>query len=423
MTIGDTMFIIRRFFYVDPQVEFEKGRTAFENKKFATALKLFEKSYKKFDTEEMKLIALDNAALSAQSANLYEKAASLYYQLLLRTTANNSSTKDILQNIDRTQQMIRLGKKSSIPMNELHFLKFLILLSEKNFEKLSLFYNKNKKDFTDSYGNAISNTWKLVHSGETFIEHETLPNIELPQEFMKIKEQAENVMQRCSLCKVELSLKDDDQIIQKGTEFHITGVLTAHAPLSIVSLPIKTGSRGRLISSTTPDLPLNLSTGENYTVSFTLVPNLPGKWKIGPINLKYEIPQESGEYPSNSNSLSVKAKDAEPALKVSMTSETLEEDFEYSVLVAAENVGKIQLQDILIKLEVPEGVKIAQGTEEKIISSLGEGENFQFEVIFRFDLEQTHFDGRVVRVNGIMGDGQRLAKGSIKLGGKPMEQE
>ncbi|MHA1543400.1 MAG: hypothetical protein ACTSQH_10535, partial [Candidatus Hodarchaeales archaeon] len=272
-----------------------------------------------------------------------------------------------------------------------------------------------------SYGSAINSTWDLVHSGETFIEHETLPSIQLPQEFLKIKQEAENIMQRCSLCKVELSLQDENQIIQKGTEFQITGVLTAHAPLSIIALPLKTGSRGRLISSTMPELPLNLSTGENYSISFTLIPNLPGKWKIGPINIKYEIPHESGEYPSNSNTLSVKAKDAEPALKISMSSETLEEDFEYSVVIFAENVGKIQLQDISIKLEVPEGVNIAQGTEEKIISSLGEGETFQYEVVFRFDLEQTHFDGRVIRVNANLGEEQRLAKSSIKLGGKPVE--
>ena len=415
------MFIIRRFLRVDPQVDFENGRTAFEKKKYRTALKLFEKSYKKFDTEEMKLIALDNAALSAQNARMYSKAAELYYQSLLSITANNRPTKVILQNIDRTLQMIRLGKKSTIPTNELRYLQFLIFLSEKDFEKLSTFYNKYRKEFTDSYGIAISSTWELVHSGETFIEHETLPNILLPQEFQKIKQDAENVMQRCSLCKIELSLKEDDQIIQKGTEFQLTGVLTAHAPLSVVSLPLKTGTRGRLISSTTPELPLNLSTGENYSISFTLVPNLPGKWKIGPINLKYEIPQEDGEYPTNSNQVRVNAKDAEPALKIGLSSETLEEDFEYSVLVIAENVGKIQLQDISIKLEMPEGVKIAQGTEEKIISSLVEGETFQYEVIFRFDLELTHFDGKVIKVNGFMGEGQRLAKGSIKLGGKPID--
>ncbi len=415
------MFIIRRFLYVDPQVDFEKGRTAFEKKNYRTALKLFEKAYKKFDAEEMKLIALDNAALSAQNARMYTKAANLYYQSLLYTTVNNRSTKNILQNIDRTLQMIRLSQKSSISLNELRYLKFLIYLSEKDFEKLSTFYNKYRKEFTDSYGSAISSTWELVHSGETFIGHETLPNIELPQEFQEIKQEAENIMQRCSLCKVELSLKDDSQIIQKGTEFQLTGVLTAHAPLSIVSLPLKTGTRGRLISSTIPELPLNLSTGENYSISFTLVPNLPGKWKIGPISLKYEIPHEKGEYPTNSNQLRVNAKEAEPELRISLSSETLEEDFEYSIVVIAENVGKIQLQDISIKLEVPEGVKITQGTEEKIISSLVEGETFQYEVIFRFDLEQTHFDGRVIRVNGFMGESQRLAKGSIKLGGKPVD--
>ena len=415
------MFIIRRFFNVDPQVDFEKGRAAFEKKKYKTALKLFEKSYKKFDSDEMKLIAIDNAALSAQNARIYSKAADLYYLSLLSITKNNRPVKEVIQNIDRTLQMIRLSQKSAIMPNELRYLKFLIFLAEKDFDKLSAFYTKFKKEFTDTYGNAIIKTWDLVHSGETFVANESLPDMGLPEEFRKIEQDAENVMQRCSLCKVELSVEDENQTFQKGTEFQITGLLTAHAPISITSMPIKTGSRGRLISSTTPELPLNLSTGENYSISFSLVPNLPGKWKVGPLNLKYEIPRESGEYPANSNTLNIKAKDAEPALKINLTSETLEEDFEYQVLVSTENIGKIQLQDISIKLDVPEGVEIAQGTEEKFISSLVEGETFQFEVIFRFDVEQTHFDGRVIRVNGYMGEDQRLAKGSIKLGGKPVE--
>ena len=416
------MYIIRRFLRIDPQIDFEKGREAFENKKYRSALKLFERSYKKFDSEEMKLIALDNAALSAQNAGIYSKAADLYYRLLLVITKNNQPVKEIIQNIDRTMQMVRLSQKSTVVLNELQYFKFLIYLAEKDFEKLSTFYSKFKKNFTDSYGNAITTTWDLVHSGETFVAHETLPTIDLPEEFQNIKLEAENVMQRCSLCKVELSLKDDNQIYQKGTEFEISGLLTAHAPISITSIRLKTGSRGRLITSTTPELPLKLSTGENYSISFTLVPNLPGKWKIGSLSLQYEIPNETGEYPAASNNLNIKAMDAEPALKINLFSETLEEDFEYLVTVSTENVGKIQLQDIVIRLDVPEGVKIIQGTEEKLISSLVEGETFQFEVLFRFDVEQTHFDGRVIRVNGYMGEEQRLAKGSIKLGGKNKEE-
>jgi uncharacterized membrane protein len=164
-------------------------------------------------------------------------------------------------------------------------------------------------------------------------------------------------------------------------------------------------------------MPLNLSTGENYTVNYSLVPNLPGEWKIGPLAVKYTIPKEEGEYSSSSNKIPVEAKDAEPALKISLDSETIEEDLEYFLTVTSENNGKIALQNINIKLDIPEGVKISQGTEEKVISSLVEGETFQFDITVQLDLEMTHFEGRVIRVEGFIDDSHRLAKSSIKIGG------
>ena len=412
------MSFIRRFFRVDPQTCFEDGRTAFEKKKYTKSYKLFLKAYQRFDSEEMKFLSLDNAALSAEKAKLYEKAVSLYYQITLDNTRKNCSVKEILVNIDRTLNMIRLGKNASIKTNELHYLKFLLYLTEKDFENLNIFYNKNKKDYNDSYGEAINRAWSLIHSSDTFVQKEKLPNIVIPDEFESMKQKAESIMQRCSLCKAELILDDNTQIIEKGTQFVLTSLLTAHAPISIQSIVLKTGSRGRLISTSTPELPLNLSTGENYTITYSLVPNLPGKWKLGPLSIRYTIPQEDGEYSSSSNKLPVKAKDAEPALKLFLDSETIEEDLEYAVTVTSENIGKIALQNVNIKLDFPEGVKISQGTEEKTISSLVEGETFQFGVTFKFDVEMTHFEGRVIKAECFIDDEHRLAKSSIKLGSK-----
>ncbi|MHA2289494.1 MAG: hypothetical protein ACXABG_11980 [Promethearchaeota archaeon] len=412
------MSFIRRILGVDPQTNFEKGRNAFEKNNFKLAFKLFHKAYQQFDTEEMKLLALDNAALSAEKAKLYGNASELYYQQILRVTAKNSPNREILQSIDRTLQMIRLSKKSKIPSNQVRYLQFLIYLSEKDFEKLTSIYETNKKTLTDSYGKALELAWTLIHSSETFIEHEPLPTIAIPVEFNKIKVKAEEIMQRCSLCKSELYLGDKNQIIEKGSEFLLSTSLTAHAPISISSIFLRTGSQGRLISTSTPELPLKLSTGENYTINFSLIPNLPGKWMIGPLVVTYEIPNEDGEYPSNSNRFMIEAKDAEPALDLKMESETIEEDLEYLVTVIVENIGKISLQNINIKIDLPEGVEISQGTEEKMISSLAEGETFSFEIAFKFDLEQTHFDGRVIRTECFIGEQHRLAKSSIKLGGK-----
>ncbi|PWI47958.1 hypothetical protein CEE45_09290 [Candidatus Heimdallarchaeota archaeon B3_Heim] len=412
------MSFIRRIFGVDPQTNFEKGKTAFEKNNFKSAFKFFQKAYLRFDTEEMNLLALDNAALSAEKAKLYENAAELYYQQMLRITANNKPIKEIFQSIDRVLQMIRLSKKSNIPPNELRYIQFLIYLSEKNFEKLTSIYESNKKSFTDSYGKALATTWTLIHSSDTFVEHESLPTTAIPEEFSNLKLKAEEIMQRCSLCKSELFVADKSQIIEKGLEFQLSSTLTAHAPISINSIFLKTGSHGRLISTTTPELPLNLSTGENYTINYSLIPNLPGKWKIGPLIVTYGIPHEEGEYPSNSNKFLIEAKDAEPALNLNMESETIEEDSEYLVTVIVENIGKISLQNTLIKIDIPEGVKISQGTEEKLISSLAEGETFSFEIEIKFDLEQTHFDGRVIKTQCFIGEQHRLAKSSIKLGGR-----
>ena len=412
------MSFIRRFFRVDPQTNFENGRTAFDAKKYKKAYKFFLKAFQRLDSEEMKFIALDNAALSAEKANLYEKAVDLYFQLTLNVTRKGSPVKEIHVNLDRTLNMIRLSKNSLHKSNEIHYLKFLVYLSEKDFDNLSLFYNKIKKETNDSYGETINEAWSLIHSSDTFIMKERLPSAVIPDEFQSIKEKAEIIMQRCSLCKTELFLGEEEQIIQKGTDFKLSTKLTAHAPISIQSLALKTGTRGRLVSSSTPELPLNLSTGENYTITYTLIPNLPGEWKVGPLALRYTIPQEEGEYSSSSDKLLVEAKDAEPALQLSMNTETIEEDLEYAVTISSENIGKIALQNIAIKLHVPEGVKISQGTEEKIISSLVEGETFQFEVIFKLDMELTHFEGRVIRAEGFIDDTRRLAKTSIKLGGE-----
>jgi hypothetical protein len=412
------MSFIRRILGVDPQTNFEKGRTAFEKNNFKSAYKFFHKSYQQFDTEQEKLLALDNAALSAEKAKIYDSAAELYYQQILRVTATGKPNREIFQSIERTLQMVRSSKKPKIASNKIKYLQFLIYLSEKDFTKLTTIYEKNKRNLTDPYGKAIELAWKLIHSSETFLEHEPLPTIAIPDEFAKIKKKAEEIMQRCSLCQSELFIGDSNQIIEKGSEFFLSATLTAHAPISVNSIFLRTGSQGRLISTTTPELPLNLSTGENYTIKFSLIPNLPGKWSVGPLNVSYAIPNEDGDYPSSSNLYIIEAKDAEPALDLRMEFETLEEDHEYIVSVIAENIGKISLQNLQIKIEIPEGVAIAQGTEEKLISSLAEGETFSFEISFKFNLEQTHFDGHVIKSQCFIGDQHRLAKASIKLGGK-----
>ena len=75
------------------------------------------------------------------------------------------------------------------------------------------------------------------------------------------------------------------------------------------------------------------------------------------------------------------------------------------------------LQDIKIVPEIPEGIKIYEGTSEKYISTLGEGESFRYEIRVRFDIDRTHFSGYIIKAIGYIEDTKKLSKCSIKLGG------
>lgn len=411
------MFILRRIFGIDPQNDFSKARLAFDQGKYSLASKLFEKTYNRFDTIDMRIICLENAAIAAEYADKFEKSLELFYLTVLIKISSGQRPKGVLHDIDKAVQMARQSEKPSIPINKLIFMRFLIFLSEKEFDQLTALFNKLKFENSDKYKEAIERTWDLIHLSETFEKKELLPKIDLPKEFHTILDEAEKVMRRCSLCEIELRTIGQPEDVQKGTEFDLSATITAHANLSIGKINLKTGTRGRLLTSSTPELPLKLSTGENYSIIFSLIPNLPGKWPLGPLSLIYSIPSESGDYPVTSVPLFLKVKDAAPALKLSMNSETIEEDLEYLITISAENVGKTGLQDVKIVPEIPEGMKIYEGTGEKYISALGEGESFQYEIRVRFDLDKSHFSGYIIKANGYIEDNKKLSKCSIKLGG------
>ena len=414
---GELMSIFRRIFRINPQRDFSKARKAFDQGNYALASKIFQKTYKQFNTIEMKVISLENAAIAAEYADMFEKSQELYYRTVLIKLHIKQHPKEVLLDIDKILKMARRIEKPSIPLNKIAFMKFLIFLSEKNFDQLNSFYKKLKHEPSDKYSDAIEKTWILIHSADTFEKKENLPQVDLPKEFYNISDAAERVMQRCSLCEIFLKPTDQSEHIQKGTDFSLSATLTAHAPISIQKINLKTGTRGRILTSSTPEIPLKLSTGENYSFIFSLIPNLPGEWVLGPLSLVYSIPSELGEFPVASKTISIMVEDASPVLRLSMNSETIEEDLEYLITISAENVGKTTLQNVKILLEIPEGIKIHEGTIEKYISTLGEGESFQYEIRVRFPLDESHFSGHIIKITGFIEDNRRLSKYSIRLGG------
>ncbi len=412
------MSIFRRIFRINPQRDFLKGRKAFDQGKYALASKIFQKTYKQFDTIDMKIISLENSAIAAEYADMFGKSLELYYRTVLIKLSTGQQSKEVLPDINKAIQMARLSEKPSVPLNKLYYMKFLLFLSEKDFDQLAALYKKLKIESTDKYGDVIERTWTLIHSSETFEKKEQLPQVDLPKEFYNISDAAKEVMQRCSLCEIVLNLADQSEHIQKGTEFTLSATLTARASISIQKINLKTGTRGRILNSSAPVLPLIMSTGENYSIILSLIPNLPGEWLLGPLSLVYSIPSEQGEFPVVSKPISIVVEDAAPALRISMDSETIEEDLEYLITISAENIGKTTLQDVKIISEIPEEIKIHEGTKEKYISTLGEGESFIYEIRVRFSLDQSHFSGHIIKAFGFIGENRRLAKCSIKLGGR-----
>ncbi|MFX1282249.1 MAG: hypothetical protein ACFFB5_01280 [Promethearchaeota archaeon] len=412
------MHILRRIFRIDPQRDFSKAREAFDQGKYALASKIFLKTHNQFDTIDMKIISLENAAIAAEYADMFDRSLELYYRTVLIKLDTDQLPKEVLLDIDKALHMAQQCEKPSISINKLFLMKFLIFLSQKDFNQLNSLYKKLNFEISDKYSKAIEKTWLLIHSSDTFEKKETLPQVDLPNEFYSILEAAEQVMQRCSLCEIALRTNDQSEHIEKGTEFSLSATLTAYAHLSIQKTHLKTGTKGRVLTSSEPEFPLRLSAGENYSIIYSLIPNLPGEWLLGPLSLVYSIPSETGEYPVASKPILITVEDAAPALRLSMESETIEEDLEYLIIISAENVGKTALQDVKIVSEVPEGVKIHEGTREKHISTLGEGESFQYEINVQFELDRTHFSGYIIKANGYIEDNKRLSKCSIRLGGK-----
>ncbi len=417
------MSIFRQIFRPDPNFDFSKGKTAFEEKKYKSAYRSFMKAYKRFNSLDMQLLALDNAAVSAEKASIFEEASECYYKAVLLKLSDNRPTKEVMIEIDHVLQAIRLSKNPSIPSNKLLYMKLLIFLSKKQFDKLSSFYKKLRMKDNDEYKEAINTTWNLVHSKDTLEMHTSLPNIELPNEFNTYKKEAEHIMQRFGLCSIVLNEYNDPNLIQKGSEFSILVSLTAHSALSIKSINLKTGTRGRVLTSSIPELPLNLSSGENYSIIFSLLPNLPGEWVIGPLAISYSIPSEGEfEFPASSQPINVTVKEALPSLTIIMEKQTIEEDFEYLLRIKTENTGKTALMNVKLLVELPEGVQIIEGTTEKFISTFVEGETFQYEILVRFVIDQTHFDGHIIKAIGFIDENQQIAKSSIKLGGNKKEE-
>ncbi|MFW9854054.1 MAG: hypothetical protein ACFFFG_03310 [Candidatus Thorarchaeota archaeon] len=416
------MYLIRRIFRVDPRVELKKGQKAFDQRNFKSALKSFEKAFKKLSNVDMQIMALDNAALCAEKAFLFEKATELYYQLILLKLSNKNTkpSRLVMTDVNRAIAVAKSSPKPIIPVSKFLFMKFLIFLGENDLDKLIPLYEKLDHEVNDEYKEAIDTTWELIHAQDTYVQKKPLPDIDLPREFLPVKQEAEHFMQRLSLCQVTSLTHDSSKSLEKGSPFSVSGSFTVYAELAIASISLRIGSHGRIVSSILPQLPITLTEGTSQTVHYSLIPNLPGEWIIGPLTVVYRIPADHNttqEYSVISKTVTASIKEAPPALQLSMVSETIEEDHEYMITISAENIGKTSLQDLKIIMEIPDGVELDLGTGQKTIGVLGQGEVFSYELKIQFSLELTHFDGHIVKAAGYV-QNKRLAKCSLKIGGR-----
>ncbi|MHA1969192.1 MAG: hypothetical protein ACW964_15510, partial [Candidatus Hodarchaeales archaeon] len=107
------MSFLKKLFIKDPQVDFSKGRKAFDQGDYAKASRLFEKSHRRFNDTEMKVISIENAAISAEYAEKYETSQALYFHTIRTKLQSGQNPKNILPDIEKA---IQIGHQCEKPL-------------------------------------------------------------------------------------------------------------------------------------------------------------------------------------------------------------------------------------------------------------------------------------------------------------------
>lgn len=408
------MDFIKRLFKKNPQQDFLLGRDAFAEKSYNKALRHFEKAFSGFSDLKMKSSSIVNAATSAEYAENYGVASKYYYQSVLLKLQAKDPTSDVLKNIEKSYYLSRKIDKSPLNVYKLLYLRYITLLSLKDIKGATAIVPEYDSLVNDEHFAAIRLTNELIHSDKSFDEKTNLPFVKRPKEFDRIFNDASKYITGISACRANISLSTDTSI-EKGEKFSVTGEIKAFILINIKEIILKTGTRGNLVDHQS-SAPKMLGKGDSHKESFGVVPLLSGNWELGPLVVRYSLESDDKKlFEIHSDTINVSIREAKPSVDLDLKVVTVEEDFEYELIISVKNNGLTAVNDLKIITEIPERIEIKQGFPEKLISGLNEQQSFDFSVFINLPVEREKGESFKITAIAQLENKEQLKKSSVLI--------
>ena len=356
-------------------------------KEYSLAYQKFMKVFKSTRSNKIKLHALLNASTSAENLNEKGEASALLITAAKIQCLLNEQPKDIAETLEKSFNLLTKDNKrfSYDDLSEIiaPLMIFKIAIQDRNFtNKLAQQLSDNEithpfnKFALDTYNNFINHPEKIWET-ENFI---LFPD-GFPKEFTTYVRSVQDVIRGSSALLITLSSNYPE--IKTGGQITIQAKITNLTPLLIEKIYLQPGSKGQFISTTYDAKRINLTEKSTLKFDFILEPHLTGQWVIGPLNITYLV--NGKNYEVKSDTIKINVTPGSKALTLDLNFNVIEEDFEFEFNQVIENSGETPLENIKVQLKIPTGAKVTEGTPERSIFELRNGEKIEFSNKVKFE--------------------------------------
>ncbi|MHA2297631.1 MAG: hypothetical protein ACXAEU_07920 [Candidatus Hodarchaeales archaeon] len=396
-----------------------RGHDAFSVKDYISAYKYFMKASKAFyDNRRMVITSLTNAGIAAENLGYNEETASIYYQVSRLKAGERHSIHEIKESLEKARYFTKRIESSNY--SRVLVLAFLFSLASQDVSSAKKIIKEAKKQqevSSDSYLQFISAVWEIFNAKGTYVEKISFPDVKIPKEFQFITLVAEEICQANASLAVMLELPEGSpEKIKTGDKLRILAIIEPFAPVKILGYQLSPGNKGIIIKN--PEGTFKKQELSKKELEFVLEPQLTGKWVIGPLSLDYQLGKFN--FRQQSNFLDIEVEQAEARLKVETSVACIDEDFEYDLITSITNLGKGQLENVVINIKLPMGVKITSGTIKKIIAFLQPKEVWTFTSRLEFDIS-AFTTGHEIKIMAEYADKEQAT--SIVIGGTGDSQD
>ena len=367
---------------------FLDGMDYYSRKEYSLAYKNFMNVYKKTRSNKIKLHSLLNASTSAENLNENGDASSLLVTAAKLKCQLRDPAKEIAETLEKAYNLMTKDNKK-VDYDNLYeiiapLMIFKIAVHDRNFiNKLasnlseSEIKHPHNKFALDTYSNFVNHPEKIWET-ENFI---IFPD-QFPKEFTSYVRSVQDVIRGSSALTIALSSNISE--IKTGEQISIKSKIINHTPLLIEKLYLQPGSKGQFIHTSYDAKKVNLPDKQtNIEYDFTLEPHLTGNWVIGPLTVSYLV--NGASYEAKSDTLKINVIPGSKELTLDIDYNVIEEDFEFEFISKIENSGETPLENIKIQLKIPSAGKFTEGTPERSIFELRNGEKIEFSNRVKFE--------------------------------------